>query len=156
MVKAANLLLMAVLLLAIIVSGCDKDSGSSDNPTPDKTPAGDTKVDASPKKFPALGVDVSKPVAEIKDYIQKLNADQIKDTAAKYKEAIISKQDELGKLKDKIKEIPLTEMVTTEYKNLKSEIDELTKSTGALKERLDVYIAKLKEMGIDISEFKLN
>lgn len=156
MKKAANLILMVALVLAICVAGCKKDTGSSDTPTPapggDKTP--EVPVSGLDSK-PAIGVDIEKPIAEIKAMVEKMDVEQIKATAIKYKDAILAKKPELDELTDKIKEIPIAKMLSDETKALKVELDELTKSTGALKERFNIYMDKLKELKIDISDIKL-
>jgi predicted nucleic acid-binding Zn-ribbon protein len=68
-----------------------------------------------------------------------------------YKEAIAAKNSDLEKLTAKLKEIPVTEMLGDEAKELKADIDNLNKSISALKERFEVYYQKLKEQGGDLS-----
>ena len=49
----------------------------------------------------------------------------------------------------------IAEMLGDEAKGLKAEVDTLTKSVSALKERFQVYYDKLKEKGGDLSGLTL-
>ena len=100
-------------------------------------------------------VDLNKPVAEIKAAVEKMDVEQIKEVAAKYTEALQDKKVDVDALVAKLKEIPMTEMLGEKAKSIKTEMDELTKSLKALQERLDVYVTKLKELKVDVSEFKI-
>jgi hypothetical protein len=75
--------------------------------------------------------------------------------AMKYKDAIMAKKGEVEKFTGELKDIPLTQMLGEEAKQLKSEIDALNKSVSALKERFEVYYNKLKEKGGDLSGLEL-
>ena len=97
------------------------------------------------------GVDLQKTVDQIKAEVEKMDVEQIKAAAMKYKKAIDVKSGEVGALVEKIKAVPATEMLTDEYKGLKGEVDELNKSLKLLKDRLDVYVGKLKELKADVS-----
>ena len=100
-------------------------------------------------------IDTNKPVAEIKAAVEKMDVEQIKEVAAKYTEALQDKKVDVDALVAKLKEIPMTEMLGEKAKSIKTEMDELTTSLKALQERLDVYVTKLKELKVDVSEFKI-
>ena len=120
---AARLLLATCLVLAwaVVLGGCSKKA------------------------------DESKSLAAVKAEAERMDAGELRSMALKYKEAMEAKQAEVDKLAAKLKEIPLTEALGKEAKALKSDMEELKKSVSALKERMDVYVAKLKEKGGDTS-----
>ena len=99
--------------------------------------------------------DENKPVAEVKAEAEKMDVDQLKAMALKYKDAISDKKVEIEKITAKLKEIPMTKMLGDEAKALKADIDSLSKSLSDLKERFDIYYQKVKEKGGDISDLKL-
>jgi len=99
--------------------------------------------------------DESKAIAEIKAEVEKMDVEQIRSMALKYKDAIMAKQEEVTKITAELKKIPVADMLGKEAKALKADIDELTKSVSSLKERFQVYYDKLKEKGGDLSGLKL-
>ena len=115
-------MLAAVLLLAV---GCGNNGGAK--------------------------VDENKPLADVKAEAEKMDTAQLRATAMKYKDAITDKQVDVEKLTEKIKEIPLTEVMGEEAKGLKEEAAALNKSVTDLKKRFDVYYGKLKERKGDLS-----
>lgn len=100
-------------------------------------------------------VDENKPVSEVKAEAEKMNIEQLRATALKYKEAILAKRGELEKIKTQLTKIPATKMLGEEAKQVMAEIGDLNKSVSALKERFEVYYKKLKEMGGDSSGLEL-
>jgi len=99
--------------------------------------------------------DETKPISEVKTEAEKMDAGQLRSMAMTYKEAIVAKTDEVEKIAAKLKEIPVTELLGEKAKQLKTDIDSLTKSIDALKIRFDVYYAKLKEKSGDLSGLQL-
>jgi hypothetical protein len=99
--------------------------------------------------------DENKPISEVTTEAEKMDAGQLRDMAVTYKEAIVAKKGELEKLAAQLKEIPVTELLGEKAKQLKTNIDNLIKSIDALKERFDVYYAKLKEKSGDLSGLEL-
>jgi predicted nucleic acid-binding Zn-ribbon protein len=95
--------------------------------------------------------DESKPISEVKVEAEKMGADALRNMAMAYQKAIAAKNSEIDKLSAKLKEIPVTEMLGTEAKALKTDIENLNKSLSALKERFEIYCQKLKEKGGDLS-----
>ena len=100
-------------------------------------------------------VDEGKPLSEIKAEAEKLDAGELRAMAMKYKDAIVAKQKEVAELKDKIKEIPITEIAGEEAKKLKDSAAEVAKSVKALTERFDVYYKSLKDKKGDLSGLEL-
>jgi hypothetical protein len=131
----------AIALIAIFglvtLGGCGTPSGT----------AGAPKVSA--------GADETKPIANIKAEIAKMNSKQIKEAGMKYKQAIEAKRGDLTKLAEKIKKNPSATTSGPESDKLKTELETITKSVGALNERLNVYVDKLKEMKVDTADLKL-
>jgi len=99
--------------------------------------------------------DENKPMSDVKAEAETMSVEKLKATALAYKKAIEAKKPELEKITAKLKEIPLAEALGKEAKSLKSEIDTLNKSVGALKERFGVYYGKLKELKADVSDLAL-
>jgi predicted nucleic acid-binding Zn-ribbon protein len=95
--------------------------------------------------------DENKPLGEVKAEAEKMDKDELRAMAMVYKEAITAKKGEVEKLATKIKDIPVTEMLGKEAKELKADIDNLNGSISALKERFEVYYQKLKAEGGDLS-----
>ena len=99
--------------------------------------------------------DESKPLSEIKAEAQELDTGELREMAMKYKDAIVAKQKEVAGLKDKLKEIPVTEIAGEEAKKLNESAAELAKSVKALTERFDVYCKSLKDKEGDLSGLDL-
>ena len=98
---------------------------------------------------------VNEHFSEIKAEAEKMSIEKLRSMAMTYKEAITAKKDEVGKLASRLKDIPLTKMMSDEAKGLKADIDGLNKSVSALKERFEVYYKKLKEKGGDLSGLEI-
>lgn len=99
--------------------------------------------------------DENKPISEVKAEAEKMSAADLRTTAISYKEAIEAKGKEVEKLAAKLKEIPVAEILGKEAKALKTEMDNINKSVSALKERLQIYLDKLKEKGGDLSGLQI-
>jgi predicted nucleic acid-binding Zn-ribbon protein len=99
--------------------------------------------------------DESKPMTEVKAEAEKMNVEQLKAAATKYKDAIVAKKADVQKLMDKVKEVPPMEALGDEAKELKTDIDSLNKSISSLKDRFQVYYDKLAEKGGDTSGLQL-
>ncbi len=95
--------------------------------------------------------DENKPISEVKAEAEKMDTDGLRAMAMVYQKAITAKNSEVEKLTAKLKDIPVTEMLGDEAKELKADVDNLNKSISALKERFEVYYQKLKEQGGDLS-----
>ena len=96
--------------------------------------------------------DENKSLSDVKAEAETMSVERLKAIAITYKKAIEAKKPEIEKVMTKLSAIPLTEAMGTEAKSLKGDIDDLTKSVSALKERFDVYYGKLKDLKADVSE----
>ncbi len=99
--------------------------------------------------------DENKPISEVQAEAQKMSVDDLKAMAMKYKDAIEAKKADIDKITAKLKEIPVTEMLGENAKKLKADIDNLTKSLSALKERFQIYYDQLKAKGSDVSGLQI-
>jgi predicted nucleic acid-binding Zn-ribbon protein len=100
-------------------------------------------------------VDEKKPVSEVKAEAEKMDTGKLRAMAEAYKNAIVAKKSDIEKVTAKLKDVPVTELLGQEAKNLKVEFDNLNKSVTALTERFEVYYQKLKEEGGDVSGLEL-
>ena len=91
--------------------------------------------------------DEDKPISEVKAEAEKMDAGQLRSMALQYKEAIVAKKGELEKLASKLKDIPVTKMAGAEAKEIKAELDNISKSASALRDKFNIYYNKLKEKG---------
>jgi len=95
--------------------------------------------------------DENKPIIEVKAEAEKMDADGLRAMAMVYQKAIAAKNSEVEKLTAKLKDIPVTELLGKEAKELKADIENINQSISALKERFEVYYQKLKEQGGNLS-----
>ena len=100
-------------------------------------------------------VDENKPIAEIKAEAVKMNVEQLRSIAMKYKDALMAKQDEVTKLTDSLAKIPLTEKLGEEAQALTGDIDNLMKSVSALRERFQIYYDQIKQKGGELKDLTL-
>ena len=95
--------------------------------------------------------DENKPISEVKAEAEKMDTDGLRAMAMVYQKAIAAKNSEVEKLTAKLKDIPATELLGDEAKELKANIENINQSISALKERFEVYYQKLKDKGGDLS-----
>lgn len=127
--------LILVTMLLVCVPGlqsCGKESGS-----------GTQKVDET------------KPIAEIKAEAAKMDVEQLRAIAKKYKDALLARQAEVKKLTDSLAKIPITEKLGKEAQALTADIDNLMKSVNALSERFGVYYDQIKAKGGELKDLEL-
>jgi outer membrane murein-binding lipoprotein Lpp len=99
--------------------------------------------------------DEDKPLSEVKAEADQMSVEKLRSMAMAYQDAILDKKRDVDALNLRLKNIPLTEMIGSEAKGLKADIDDLNKSISALKDRFQVYYDKLKEKGGDLSGLKI-
>jgi hypothetical protein len=141
--KKRHIVSCLLVLSLSMTLGCGKKTGD-ENPTSTTQGAAQT-----------AGVDTEKPVTQIQAEAQTMTVNDLKAVAIKYKEAILAKQGEIGKLTDKIKEIPIAEALGQEAKTLKTDLQNIQTSLTALKDRFQVYYDTLKKKGGDLSGLAL-
>lgn len=103
-----------------------------------------------------LKADIAKTLAEIQEQVKSMGVEEIKAMALKYKDAIVSHEGDIVALMEKTKGLGPVDALSEEGKNLQAEIKALSEAIKPLKERYDVYIARLSELGVDLSEFALS
>jgi len=108
-------------------------------------------VGCKSKSGGAAKVDETRPIAEVKAEAEKMDAAQLRATALDYQKAIQAKEPEVQKLADQIKAIPLTELMGEKATTLKADMEKLSKSIAALKERMQVYVDQLKARNGDLT-----
>jgi len=121
-----------LLACILLLPGCGKKAGSG------------------PQK-----VDESKPIAEIKAKAAKMDVEQLRAVAKKYKYALTARQAEVKKLTESLAKIPLTEKLGKEAQALTADIDNLMKSVNALSERFGVYYDQIKAKGGELKDLEL-
>lgn len=89
------------------------------------------------------GVDESKPIDQVAAEAAEMGQAELQKMVDKYEAAIADKMAEIDVLKEKVKEIPLTEMMGEDAKALKDDISSITESVNSLKDRLTVYAKEL-------------
>lgn len=89
------------------------------------------------------GVSENKPISEVKEEAQEMAIDQLKSVVAKYQKALESKKTEIKALKEKLKKIPVVEILGEEAKKIKTDTGDIVTSMKALKARLNIYLREL-------------
>lgn len=169
------------LVSVILLTGCEKEPEST---TPPAIPNITQTVDDVAKEAEVKGADVEKVVeektaevekvveevkavatdfqtdmaktlADVKKQAASMSIEDLTTMAMMYKDKIMSNEGIVNDLMAKMKDIPLTEQLGDNAKQLKAEINTLTSAIKPLKERYDVYIAKLTELKADISSLEL-
>ena len=90
-------------------------------------------------------MDEKRPVVEVSAEAQTMTPDQLQKTVAQYQRVLESKKNEFVAMQNKIKEIPLTQMMGEEAKKIKDELTTIASSVSALTERMNVYVAELSK-----------
>jgi uncharacterized coiled-coil DUF342 family protein len=99
--------------------------------------------------------DESKPLSEVKAEAAEMNADDLREMALVYKETIQENLEEIDRIKNEIKEIPLKEILGDQAKELKQDLEPIIKSINDLKQRFFVYYSELKKKSGDIKGLEL-
>ena len=97
-------------------------------------------------------VDLDKTVSALKAEAQQMDIASLREVAGKYKDAIVAKQDEIKSLTEKLNAVPLTQKLGQEAQQITTDIQGLTQSLSALKERFDVYVAAIQDKGGDVGD----
>ncbi len=93
----------------------------------------------------AGGVNENKPIAQVQTEAKSMNANKLQAMVDQYKKVMEAKKTELKKLNEKLKAVPVTELLGDEAKVIKGDIEAVAKSIRALGERLNVYARELKQ-----------
>ena len=95
------------------------------------------------------------PIAEIKAEAAKMDVEQLRAVAKKYKDALTEKKAELQKLTESLAKVPLTEKLGKEAQGLTADIENLMMSVNALSERFVVYYDQIKAKGGELKDLEL-
>ncbi|MBL7070570.1 MAG: hypothetical protein ISS26_00145 [Candidatus Omnitrophica bacterium] len=90
-------------------------------------------------------VSETRPIPEIKTEAQAMSVNQLKAIIAKYEQAIQLKKAEIAKLTERIKQIPIADMLGEESNKIKVDIKSMSTSIRALMDRLNVYSQELSK-----------
>lgn len=90
------------------------------------------------------GANENKPIDQVAAEAAAMSQAELQKMVDKYEAAVAGKMAEIDALKVKIKEIPLTDMMGEKATALKGNLDEITQSLTALKDRLAVYAKELQ------------
>jgi len=91
------------------------------------------------------GVSETKPISEVKAEAKTMSVDRLKSTVEKYQKAIDARRTDMKKLTDRLRAIPIKDLMGDEAKKIKEDIESLNKSVRALAERLRIYSAELRD-----------
>ena len=89
-------------------------------------------------------VSEDKPIATVKTEAQAMSVSQLQGMVENYKKVISVKQTEIQALQEKIKAIPITQLLGEEAKTLKDDISKIAVSVKALTDRMAIYAQELK------------
>ena len=88
-------------------------------------------------------VSETRPIDGVRAEAESMNAAQLQVMVDKYKKVMEAKKQDLVKLNEKLKSIPIREVMGTEAKKIKADIETCARSIKALGERLNVYVREL-------------
>lgn len=129
--KAARSTTLWCLLILLATSGCGKKEEAN------------VGTDAK--------VDESKLISQVKAEAEKMDAQQLRAIAMKYKEAIQTKSAEVDKLAMELMQTMLADKSSDRMETLKAQTGKLNQSIEALTAQFEVYYKKLEEKGGDLS-----
>jgi outer membrane murein-binding lipoprotein Lpp len=86
----------------------------------------------------------TKPIAEVQSEAKTMNASQLEKMVNTYKAAVEAKEVQIKALQEKIKTIPVTQLLGDEAKAVKDDIVKLSGSVRALTERMNIYSKEMQ------------
>lgn len=86
----------------------------------------------------------TKPIAEVQTEAQKMTVSQLEKTISTYKAALETKEVQIRALQEKVKTIPVTQLLGDEARAIKDDVTKLAGSVQALTERMNVYMKELQ------------
>ena len=147
--KALKLSIVFVLMFSlVIITGCKNDENTTASTANTEKSNETAKKSISTLKQGLAAV----PIEQVKKDIAELDVENLKEKANAYKLKIDSTKQEIEKLMQKLKDIPLTEQMNQEAKEIQGEITELSAAMEALSDRFDLYLDAIKEKSGDIKE----
>ena len=106
-------------------------------------------------KTDEIMADCNKSVEDMKQKLATMKKDHLLAYTEKYKTLLAGKTDEINAVKQQIKNLKWTEKFGAKSKELKGQLSEYKGQYDALKEKYDLYVGKLKGMGVDLSAYGL-
>lgn len=97
--------------------------------------------------------EINLPIADLKTKVETLAQPELLAYANTYKDVLLEKKDQLASLTSQLKGLPMSELLGAKGKAIKNQISQYTSQFTGLKERYDVYLDKLKSLGVDLSAF---
>ena len=136
MKTATNITLLCLLILySLNLVGCGKKQDA------------DVPTDAD--------LDVSKPISEVKAEADKMDADQLRAAAVKYKDAIEAKEAEVDKLAKDLMKVAVADKSSEKMKQLNAQMTKINESVEVLAARFQIYLEALKAKGGDVSGLEM-
>lgn len=86
----------------------------------------------------------TKPIAEVQSEAKTMSAAQLEKVVSAYKAAIQTKEVQIKALQEKVKEIPVTQLLGDEARAIKDDAAKLAGSVQALTERMNVYLKEIQ------------
>ena len=88
-------------------------------------------------------VSETRPIDGVRTEAESMNAAQLQVMVDKYKKVMEAKKQDLVNLNEKLRSIPINEIMGAEAKKVKADIETCARSIKALGERLNVYVREL-------------
>ncbi|MFA6635834.1 MAG: hypothetical protein WCV56_01800 [Candidatus Omnitrophota bacterium] len=86
----------------------------------------------------------TKPIAEVQSEAKTMTGPQLEKMVNTYKAALETKEVQLKALQEKIKKIPVTQLLGDEARAIKEDVSKLAGSAQALTERMNIYLRELQ------------
>ena len=141
--KMAAMVMVSVLIAA---GGCKESSGPAPSGSGTST---STTTSTTPK---SLSADLSETVAQVKEKVQQMSMEQLRQKAEEYKTALAAKQEQLDQVVGQLKSIPVMDQMSDEAQGLQTDMKNLSDSIKALQERFNVYVNAIKAKGGNVSD----
>jgi hypothetical protein len=136
--KTLRIMAFVILALAVMaVVGCKEKGSTPDNVT--------TEI---------AGIDLSKPIAEVKAAAEKMDVAQLRTMAEKCIAAVKDKESAVSALVEKQKALPL-DKIAADGQKIMDEVKEVQASITKLQEVFKVYYDALVTKGGDVSSLQM-
>jgi hypothetical protein len=99
--------------------------------------------------------ELNESVAAVQEKATTLDESQALAYAETYKDVLLEKKDQLTDVTAQVKDLSLLEAASSKGLVLKNQLAQYTTELSALKDRYNIYLAKLKSLGADISSLTL-
>lgn len=86
----------------------------------------------------------TKPIDQVQSEAKTMSVAQLEKVVNTYKAAVEAKQVQVKALQEKIKTIPVTQLLGDEARAIKEDVSKLANSVQALTERMNVYLKEIQ------------